>query len=103
MPEIARCTPQVDSPIQVIHGNQNWRTTYRGVSPEYFDIRDWPMASGSRFTPSDLDTGRKVVVLGQTVVDHLFGFGTAPVGQNVRIKGVPFQVIGVLAKKGQCA
>jgi putative ABC transport system permease protein len=86
---------------QVQNDDGNWSTSVNGVSPEYFDIRDCSMTSGVRFTPSDRDTGRKVVVLGQTVVDHLFGFGTAPVGQNVRIKGVPFQVIGVLAKKGQ--
>jgi putative ABC transport system permease protein len=86
---------------QVQSDDRNWSTSVNGVSPEYFDIRDWPMAAGARFTTSDLDTGRKVVVLGQTVVDHLFEFGTAPVGQTVRIKGVPFQVVGVLAKKGQ--
>src|ERR1700691_3252350 len=82
---------------QVQVDDRNWSTSVNGVSPEYFDIRDWPMDSDARFTPSVLDPGRKVAVLGQAVVDHLFGPGTAPVGQNVRIKGVPFQVVGVLA------
>jgi putative ABC transport system permease protein len=59
------------------------------------------MSSGVRFTQSEEDTGRKVVVLGQTVVDHLFGPLATPIGQTVRIKGVPFQVIGVLSRKGQ--
>src|ERR1700722_14880180 len=86
---------------QVQSDDRNWSTSVNGVSPEYFDIRDWQTASGVRFSTSDVETGRKVVVLGQTVVDHLFGFGATAVGQNVRIKGVPFQVVGVLAKKGQ--
>ena len=101
IPSVRFTSPVLHVGAQVQSDDRNWSTSVNGVSPEYFDIRDWPTASGSRFTPSDLDTGRKVVVLGQTVVDHLFGFGTAPVGQTVRIKGVPFQVIGVLAKKGQ--
>jgi putative ABC transport system permease protein len=101
IPSVRFTTPVLRLAAQVQSDDRNWSTSINGVSPEYFDIRDWPITRGVRFTPSDLETGRKVVVLGQTVVDHLFGFGTVPIGQNVRIKGVPFQVIGVLEKKGQ--
>jgi len=86
---------------QVQSDDRNWSTSVNGVSPEYLDIRDWPVTSGVRFTQSEEDTGRKVAVLGQTVVDHLYGPQIIPIGQTVRIKGVPFQIIGVLAKKGQ--
>jgi putative ABC transport system permease protein len=106
--EIRREIPSVRFASAVLRANaqlqnedRNWSTAINGVSPEYFDIRDWPLASGVRFTQSEVDTGRKVVVLGQTVVDHLYGPQAVPIGQPVRIKGVPFQVIGVLAKKGQ--
>jgi putative ABC transport system permease protein len=92
---VLRATAQLQS------DDRNWSTSVNGVSPEYFDIRDWPMASGVRFTQSEDDTGRKVVVLGQTVVDHLYDPQVAAIGKTVRIKGVPFQIIGVLAKKGQ--
>jgi putative ABC transport system permease protein len=92
---VLRATAQLQS------DDRNWSTSVNGVSPEYLDIRDWPMSSGVRFTQSEEDTGRKVVVLGQTVVDHLFGPLATPIGQTVRIKGVPFQVIGVLSRKGQ--
>jgi len=86
---------------QVQNEDRNWNTSVNGVSPEYFDIRDWSFSSGTRFTPSDEDTGMKVAVLGQTVVDHLFGPNTKPVGKTVRIKGVPFQIVGILGRKGQ--
>jgi putative ABC transport system permease protein len=79
----------------------NWSTSVNGVSPEYFDIRDWALSSGVRFTQSDEDTGMKVAVVGQTVADHLFGPNTKPLGRIIRIKGVPFQVVGILVKKGQ--
>jgi putative ABC transport system permease protein len=72
VPEIARCTPQVDSPIQVIHGNQNWRTTYRGVSPEYLQIRKWPAQTGAVFTEVDVERRAKVCLLGKVVADMLF-------------------------------
>src|SRR5471030_1186365 len=105
---IHREVPTVRFVSAVLHTNaqlqsedSNWSTSVNGISPEYFDIRDWPTASGVRFTQSDVDTGMKVAVVGQTVVDHLFGPNAKPVGRAVRIKGVPFQVVGVLAKKGQ--
>ncbi|MFI5306073.1 MAG: ABC transporter permease [Polyangiales bacterium] len=86
---------------QVLSEDQNWSTTVMGTSPAYLDIRSWPMARGSAFTQSDVDGATKVVLLGQTVVDKLYGPGFDPIGQAVQIHSVPFQVVGVLAKKGQ--
>ena len=74
IPSVRFGTAVLHPGAQVQSDDRNWSTSVNGVSPQYFDIRDWPMASGVRFTPSDVDTGRKVAVLGQTVVDHLFGF-----------------------------
>jgi putative ABC transport system permease protein len=87
--------------VQVVYGNENWSTVAQGVTPAYQKIRDWPLQSGSFITQRDDDTANRVVVLGQTVVEHLFGFGEDPIGATVRIKGVPFRVIGTLESKGQ--
>jgi putative ABC transport system permease protein len=80
--------------------DQNWATQVSGTSPEYFQIRSWAVERGRGLLDSDLDSSAKVVVLGQTVVDKLFG-AVDPVGQTVRIKNIPFEVVGVLARKGQ--
>jgi putative ABC transport system permease protein len=95
--------PQLRSSASVISEDQNWGTSIYGVSPEFFSIKDWPVASGSPITQSDIEGGTKVVVLGQTVVEKLYGPSADPVGQTVRIKNFPFQVIGVAAAKGQTA
>jgi putative ABC transport system permease protein len=92
-----RSSAQIQSEVQ------NWSTSVTGSSPEIFDLRSWPIAMGASFTQSDLDGGHKVAVLGQTVVDKLYGPNSDPVGQTIIIKNVPFQVIGVLTKKGQSA
>ena len=96
-------SPQLRSNQQVISEDQNWATSINGVSPEYFLMRTWPVAMGSPITQSDIETGSKVVVLGQTVVDKLFGSNADPTGQSVRIQKTPFQIVGVLARKGQSA
>jgi putative ABC transport system permease protein len=88
---------------QVLSEDQNWTTSVYGTAPEYFDVRNWPMRYGARFTASDVETGSKVVVLGQTVCDQLFGPSANPVGQVVRISNIPFQVVGIADKKGQSA
>jgi putative ABC transport system permease protein len=87
--------------VQVIYGDQNWSTVAQGATPSYQSVRDWPVVSGSFYTQRDEDAANRVVVLGRTVVDHLFGAGEDPVGAQVRIKDVPFQVVGVLEAKGQ--
>ncbi|MBI3785300.1 MAG: ABC transporter permease [Deltaproteobacteria bacterium] len=87
--------------VQVIYGTQNWSTVAQGSDLSFPNVRQWPVASGSFFTQRDSDTANRVAVLGQTVVDQLFGPGQDPVGAVIRIKEVPFTVVGVLQAKGQ--
>lgn len=86
---------------QVVYGSRNWNVQVFGVTPSFFSIRDWPLFSGGAFTDTDLDVGARVALLGQTVVENLFDPGEEPVGALIRIKNVPFRIIGVLAPKGQ--
>jgi putative ABC transport system permease protein len=92
--------PSIQGVAQVVYGNQNWSTSITGTTPEIVDIREWPVALGRSFTQQDVDGATKVCLLGMTVVENLFG-GIDPVGQIVRIKKIPFTVVGVLAPKGQ--
>lgn len=100
VPLIKRCSPQVDSRTQIISGNQNWNTTYRGVSPEYFLIKRWPLSEGLPFDEAMVEQGATVVVLGETVRGYLFPNNENPIGRTVRIRDVPFTVVGVLDVKG---
>jgi putative ABC transport system permease protein len=84
----------------VIVGSQNWQTRIQGVEPEYQQIQNWQIASGRFFSDDDNEAARNVAVIGQTVATNLFPSGTAPVGQQVRIRNVPFTIVGVLAAKG---
>ena len=99
IPSIKSASPNVDGHIQVVYENQNWGTHYRGVSPEYFDIRRWEVRLGSAFTQDDLDRNAAVCVLGQTVATNLFG-DDDPIGKTINISAVPFKVIGVTQAKG---
>ena len=101
VPTVRFAAPSLRTVTQVLSEDQNWSTTITGTTPEYFEIRSWPASRGSLFTQSDVDGGTKVAVLGGTVVDKLFGSAADPVGQVVRIRNIPFQVVGVLARKGQ--
>jgi len=92
---------QLRSNTQLMSEDQNWSTSTIGTSPEYFLIRNWRVASGRPLLDSDVETSAKVVLMGQTVVDKLFGPSADAVGQIVRIKNIPFEVIGVLERKGQ--
>jgi len=87
--------------MQVVYGNQNWNVPVNGISPSYLRIRDWAFTSGGPFTESEMEATSRVALVGQTVVDNLFPSGEDPVGKMIRVKSVPFQVIGVLAPKGQ--
>jgi putative ABC transport system permease protein len=100
IPAVKYVAPSLGGVAQVIFGNQNWSTIVNGTTPEVLEIRDWPLSSGRSFTQQDVDGATKVCLLGKTVVDNLFG-GIDPIGQVVRIKKVPFTVVGVLASKGQ--
>ncbi len=95
--------PTLRSSMPVIGEVQNWTTSVTGTSPEYFDIRNWPIALGASITQADVDGGTKVIVLGQTVVDKVYGPSANPVGQTVRVGSTPFQVVGVASRKGQSA
>jgi putative ABC transport system permease protein len=94
-------TPQLRASASVIGEDQNWGTSINGISPEFFMIKDWPVSSGTTLTQSDIEGATKVVVLGQTVVEKLYGPSADPVGQTVRIKNFPFQIVGVASRKGQ--
>jgi putative ABC transport system permease protein len=92
--------PNISGIAQVVYGNQNWSTVIYGTTPEFLEIREWVLMSGRLFTQQDVDGAVKVCLLGKTVAENLFG-GMDSIGQVVRIKKVPFTVIGVLAPKGQ--
>jgi putative ABC transport system permease protein len=100
IPAVKYVAPNLSGVAQVVFGNQNWSTIVNGTTPEVLDIRDWPLAAGRPFTQQDVDGATKVCLLGKTVAENLFG-GIDPIGQIIRIKKVPFTVIGVLAPKGQ--
>ncbi|TAL11482.1 MAG: FtsX-like permease family protein [Nitrospirae bacterium] len=85
---------------QVVHENKNWFTTINGVTTGYLVIRGWSTVSGDFFTPTDNDTAAKVVLIGNTVIENLFGPGEDPVGATIRIKNIPFKVVGTLIAKG---
>jgi putative ABC transport system permease protein len=101
-PSVAVADPGVRTGAQVVYGDQNWATSVQGTGPNYPTIRAWAVAKGSFFTEEDIKAATKVAVLGQTVVDNLFGDAN-PVGQIIRMKGVPFRVLGVMDKKGGSA
>jgi putative ABC transport system permease protein len=92
--------PEVSTNAQVVWGGLNWSTQIRGTTPDYVLVRAWPMQRGAFFGQRDVDTANKVCVLGQVVVDQLFG-GEEPIGQTVRVRSLNCEVIGVLARKGQ--
>ena len=92
--------PALRGTAQLIWGNQNWSTVIFGVTPEYIDVRQWELAAGRLFDATDMAGATKVCLVGQTVARQLFG-GADPIGQVIRVRRVPFTVIGVLESKGQ--
>jgi len=99
VPGVKSAAANVDGRIQVVYGNLNWGTQYRGVGPEYFEIRKWEIREGTAFTQDDVEKSAPVCVLGQTVATNLFP-DEDPVGKTINIKAVPFKVTGVLEGKG---
>jgi len=102
IPGLKRMSPNVDGRVQVIYGTQNWNTTFRGVAPEYFDIRRWEIQTGTVFTHDDVDRNAPVCILGQTVVENLFP-NEDPVGKSIRVQAMPCRVIGEFQPKGASA
>jgi putative ABC transport system permease protein len=99
IPGVAAVSPEIRTRAQITEANQNWNTQILGESPEYFDIRQWPVISGSSFSEQDVRSASKVAVIGKTIADQLFP-GEDPIGQFFRIKNVPFTILGMLAPKG---
>ncbi len=100
-PAIAEITWVKRQVVQAVYGNQNWSTSAQGTTASYPAVRDWPVSAGRFFDEKEEAGATPVALLGQTVVDHLFEGGEDPIGATIRVKNVPFQVIGVLARKGQ--
>ena len=101
VPHVTAASPSINASGQVIYQNQNWATTVQGVYPSYLQVGSWQMQEGSFISDADQQSGSSVAVIGQTVVDNLFTpQGVDPIGQQIRIRNVPFTVIGTLAPKG---
>jgi putative ABC transport system permease protein len=98
---VAAVSPEVRASGQVIYSNENTQTTIYGVSEEYLSIRKLEIQSGRIFNATELKSMAKVCILGQTVVENLFGEDADPVGLTIRVKNLPFQIIGVLKDKGE--
>jgi putative ABC transport system permease protein len=99
-PDVAEITWVKRQLVQVIYGNANWSTSGQGVTPSYHLVRDWPVAAGRFFDEREQSGASPVALLGQTVADNLFGAGEDPIGATIRVKNVPFTVIGELGRKG---
>ena len=101
LPSVRAAAPELRAGAQLVSEYQNWNTQVFGTSPEFFDIRSWPASRGRLLDQEDLESRAQVIVLGQTTADELFGAGVDPVGDVVRVQNVPFEVVGVLERKGQ--
>jgi putative ABC transport system permease protein len=100
VPLVQASAPSVRGTAQVVYGNLNWATVIQGVTPDYFEARDWPVVDGRAINPEDVEGATKIALLGQTTALNLFG-ESEPLGQIIRIKKVPFTVVAVLSRKGQ--
>jgi putative ABC transport system permease protein len=96
---VTAVSPEVRTGVQVAAGNQNWFTQVLGESPDYFSIRQWPVVEGSPFTPQDVRSANKVAIIGKTIADQLYP-GENPIGEVIRIRNVPFIIVGILKSKG---
>ncbi|SIN68786.1 putative ABC transport system permease protein [Acetomicrobium flavidum] len=99
-PSVEEVLAQYSGTAQVVYGNQNWSTQISGVTEGVFVVNDWQLKSGRPFMNQDMRSAAKVAILGSTVAEELFGYSD-PVGETIRIKNIPFQVIGVLESKGE--
>ena len=108
IPIIQQAAPSLSNHQQIVYGNQNWNTNITGTSPNYFDIRNWPVQAGSVFSDEEVDLAANVCVIGATVERILFSqdgihIDEDPIGKTIRIGTLPFRVDGVLEAKGQSA
>jgi putative ABC transport system permease protein len=100
IPTLALVSPETDTNVQVVYGDENWATRVQGIGPEYFEIREWPVVFGAPFSARDVAASADVCVIGASVADRLFGDDN-PIGKIIRVKNLPVQVIGQLETKGQ--
>jgi len=100
LPGVSAIAPSAPGTAQIVYGSNNWSTQVIGTTPSYLEVRDWGVVSGAPFTDSDVRSATRVALLGQTVVQNLFG-QEDPTGKTIRIKNSPYLVLGVLAPKGQ--
>ncbi|HTI36985.1 MAG TPA: ABC transporter permease [Vicinamibacterales bacterium] len=103
IPLVTNVTPQADTGVQLIYGNQNWHSSVRGIGPAYLDLKNWKVVRGDMFTDQDVNRASNVCVLGQTIVDQLFGDDQDPLGEIIRVNNEPCKVLGVLEVRGQSA
>jgi putative ABC transport system permease protein len=101
-PSVSAAAPGTGTGQQVVYGNENWATQITGTEPQYFEVRNWPFASGTPFSEDDVAQATTVAVLGDTVRKDLFG-SRNPIGETIRIGTLPFKVVGVLTPKGTSA
>jgi len=99
-PAISDVSPEVRSSGQAVLGNQNWPTSIYGVNNKYFNIKKYTLGRGRTFTETEIQTYAKVCLVGQTVVENLFGKAD-PIGQSIRFKNIPLLIIGILGEKGE--
>jgi len=99
IPGVVAVSPEVRTSVQIAAGNQNWSTLILGEAPEYFTLRQWPIVQGASFTEQDVRSANKVAVVGQTIADQLYP-GEEPLGKILRIRNVPFMIVGLLLPKG---
>ena len=99
-PAVTAISPSVNVPVTLVFGNGNWSTRAEGVAPSYIPIRNWTISSGEFFSNADMRSAARVAVIGQTVATQLFAGGD-PVGQTIRLRNLPFRIVGVLGAKGQ--
>jgi putative ABC transport system permease protein len=99
IPEVVAASPEVRSQRVIVHGNRNWSTRIYGQSADYLQIRQWPLESGRMYTEEEVEHAALVAVVGQTIIDELFE-GSDPIGETIRVRGLPLTVIGVLERKG---
>ena len=99
VPGVVRVAPHVRGSAQVVYGNKNWHSPFTGTTPDYLQIMNWGVESGSNFTDDDMLLNRKVALIGRTVAKELF-VDDYPIGQTIRVKHIPFEVVGVLKERG---
>ncbi|MDR0966148.1 MAG: ABC transporter permease [Myxococcales bacterium] len=100
VPSVLYAAPVLSSAAQIMAEGQNWNTSVSGTTNDFFSIRNWDIASGRAFEQNELMSGAKVAIVGQTVVDNLFGPLADPIGAQMRVANIPFEIVGVLKKRG---